>query len=102
MKPPRTFTAAIDINATPDEVWRALTDAGELVRWFPLQARVTPGAGGKMFWGWDNHWAWESDIDVWEPGKRLRLLENGLLGRVAVVLPMQLMDVRRPAVGRKE
>ena len=33
MKPPRTFTAAIDINATPDEVWRALTDAGELVRW---------------------------------------------------------------------
>lgn len=76
MKPPRTFTAAIDINATPDEVWRALTDAGELVRWFPLQARVTPGAGGKTFWGWDSHWAWESDIDVWEPGKRLRLLEN--------------------------
>jgi hypothetical protein len=22
------------------------------------------------------HWAWESQIDAWEPGKRLRLIEN--------------------------
>ena len=75
-KRPRSFSTAIDINATPDEVWRALTDAVELVRWFPLQARVTPGARGKMFWGWDSHWAWESEIDAWEPGRRLRLVEN--------------------------
>jgi uncharacterized protein YndB with AHSA1/START domain len=67
---------SIDIDATPDEVWRALTDAGELVRWFPLQARVTPGQGGSIFWGWDEHWAWESKIDAWEPGKRLRLVED--------------------------
>jgi uncharacterized protein YndB with AHSA1/START domain len=72
----RTFTMEIDINATPDEVWRALTDAGELVRWFPLQARVTPGQGGTMFWGWDERWAWESRIDGWEPGKRLTLVEE--------------------------
>ena len=75
-KRPRRFSTAIDINATPEEVWRALTDAAELVRWFPLQARVTAGARGKMFWGWDSHWAWESEIDAWEPGKRLRLVEN--------------------------
>ena len=24
----------------------------------------------------DQHWAWESQIDEWEPGKRLRLVEN--------------------------
>jgi uncharacterized protein YndB with AHSA1/START domain len=72
----RSFSTAIDINATPDEVWRALTDAAELVRWFPLQARVAPGAGGTMFWGWDDSWAWESRIDAWEPGKRLRLVEH--------------------------
>ena len=72
----RRFSMAIDINATPDDVWRALTDAGELVRWFPLQARVTPGKGGSVFWGWDGHWAWESTIDAWEPGARLRLIEN--------------------------
>jgi uncharacterized protein YndB with AHSA1/START domain len=72
----RTFTMEIDINATPEDVWRALTDGRELVRWFPLQARVTPGEGGTMFWGWDERWAWESRIEGWEPGKRLTLVEN--------------------------
>jgi uncharacterized protein YndB with AHSA1/START domain len=72
----RTFSMTLDINATPDDVWRALTDAGELVRWFPLQASVTPGSGGTMFWGWDGRFAWESTIDAWEPGSRLRLVEN--------------------------
>ncbi len=72
----RSFSMSIDIDATPEEVWRALTDAGELMRWFPLQARVTPGKGGSVFWGWDEHWAWESQIDAWEPGARLRLVEN--------------------------
>jgi uncharacterized protein YndB with AHSA1/START domain len=72
----RIFSMTLDINATPEDVWRALTEAGELVRWFPLQARVTPGVGGTMFWGWDGQWAWESKIDGWEPGKRLRLVED--------------------------
>jgi uncharacterized protein YndB with AHSA1/START domain len=72
----RTFSMSLEINATPEDVWRALTDAGELTRWFPLQARVTPGTGGTVFWGWDDRWAWESAIAEWEPGKRLRLLEN--------------------------
>jgi uncharacterized protein YndB with AHSA1/START domain len=72
----RTFSMTIDIAATPGEVWRALTDASELVRWFPLQARVTPGPGGKVFWGWDDRWAWESSIETWEPPHRLRLIEH--------------------------
>ena len=72
----RSFSMSIDIDATPEDVWRALTDAGELMRWFPLQARVTPGTGGSVFWGWDEHWAWESQIDAWEPERRLTLVEN--------------------------
>ena len=72
----RSFSMSIDIDATPEVVWRALTDAGELMRWFPLQARVTPGKGGTVFWGWDEHWAWESQIDAWEPEHCLRLVEN--------------------------
>jgi uncharacterized protein YndB with AHSA1/START domain len=75
-KATRRFEMTLDINATPEDVWRALTDAGELMRWFPLQARVEPGKGGSIFWGWDEHWAWESQIDTWEPPRRLRLIEN--------------------------
>lgn len=72
----RRFTMTIDLDATPEEVWSALTNADELVRWFPVQARVTPGPGGTMFWGWDDQFSWESTIEVWEPAKRLVLTED--------------------------
>jgi uncharacterized protein YndB with AHSA1/START domain len=67
---------AIDIDASPEQVWRALTDAGELVRWFPLDARVKPGAGGSMFWSWGENWAGEMRIEGWEPPRRLLLTEQ--------------------------
>ena len=72
----RAFDMALDIAATPDEVWRALTEAGELVRWFPMEARVTPGVGGTMLWNWGEGGSWESRIEVWEPGRRLRLVQD--------------------------
>ena len=72
----RQFEMSIDLDATPEQVWNALTKTDELVRWFPVQAHVSPGAGGTMFWGWDDHFAWESKIDVWEPNSRLVLTEE--------------------------
>jgi uncharacterized protein YndB with AHSA1/START domain len=73
----RAFEMALDIEAAPDDVWTALTEAGELVRWFPLSASVTPGAGGAMRWAWDEAWPWTFRVDAWEPGRRLRLLHEG-------------------------
>jgi len=72
----RAFEMALEIAATPDEVWRALTQAEELVRWFPMDARVTPGVGGTMLWNWGEGQDWESRIDIWEPGRRLRLVQD--------------------------
>jgi uncharacterized protein YndB with AHSA1/START domain len=72
----RLFEMTMDIDATPDDVWRALTEAEELVRWFPLQARVTPGEGGTMLWAWKDAWRWETRIAEWIPGKRLRLVDE--------------------------
>ncbi len=37
-------------------VWHALTDAEELMRWFPPLARVEPGVGGSMFMS--RNWPW--------------------------------------------
>jgi uncharacterized protein YndB with AHSA1/START domain len=34
------------IDATPERVFRALTEAGELVRWFPSSAESDPQTGG--------------------------------------------------------
>ena len=72
----RTFAMAIDVAAPVDKVWHALTDAQELTRWFPLEARVVPGEGGSMYWGWGEGWAGESKIAAWEPNRRLKLVET--------------------------
>lgn len=72
----RKFEMEIDLEATPDEVWRALTEAGELVRWFPFNASVKPGLGGTMQWSWGETWDWQTKIEAWEPGRRLLLVQE--------------------------
>ena len=69
----RAIEATIELEASPDTVWRALTDARELERWFPLEARVEPGEGGSVFMSWKNEYEGESRITVWEPGRHLQI-----------------------------
>ena len=75
-KNPRAFEMTIDIDAPPGAVWDALTKAEELVRWFPLDARVEPGAGGSMTWSWGDMWSGTMRIDAWEPERLLRLIDE--------------------------
>jgi hypothetical protein len=44
----RSVEYRIEIAAPSDVVWKAITDAKELERWFPLTASVTPGVGGAL------------------------------------------------------
>jgi uncharacterized protein YndB with AHSA1/START domain len=69
----RVAERELTLDAPVDAVWLALTDAEELVRWFPLDARVTPGPGGAIWLSWEDHYSAESRIDLWEPGRRLRV-----------------------------
>lgn len=68
----RTVRDEIEIAAPVEAVWRALTDADELTNWFPLEARVTPGAGGEIWLRWDDLATWPQKIQLWEPNKHLR------------------------------
>jgi uncharacterized protein YndB with AHSA1/START domain len=72
---PRSQEHEIIIDAPIEAVWKALTDAEELTRWFCDKARVIPGQGGRMWsaWGEADLESGEKTIEVWEPGKRLRL-----------------------------
>jgi uncharacterized protein YndB with AHSA1/START domain len=74
--PSRAFEMTLDLPASPEDVWRALTTEQELVRWFPVDARVTPGPGGSMIWSWGEGWDWATRIDAWEPGRLLRLVQD--------------------------
>lgn len=68
----RSVERTIEIQAPVDAVWKALTDAAELTRWFPLEASVTPGVGGTIRLRWDDVYDSEGRIELWEPGRRLR------------------------------
>src|SRR5262245_24841182 len=63
----------IEIDAPIEAVWKALTDAEELTRWFVEEARVTPGIGGRVWGSWGPGQDGEKQIDDWQPGKRLLL-----------------------------
>lgn len=76
----RRIDTTVEIRATPEAVWRAFTDAVELTRWFPLDAQVTPGTGGRIKWSWGPPIESEATIQAWEPGQRLLLLEQTALG----------------------
>ncbi|HEY6329688.1 MAG TPA: SRPBCC domain-containing protein [Blastocatellia bacterium] len=66
----------IEIKAPIEAVWKALTDAQELTCWFVDDAKVAPGEGGTMWLAWgegESKMEGKARIDVWEPGKRLKL-----------------------------
>jgi len=68
----RKFETEIAIKAPVETVWQALTDAEELTRWFPQQAGVTPGVGGKILWSWPGITDWHLNIEQWQPNEHLR------------------------------
>ncbi|MGH2381332.1 MAG: SRPBCC domain-containing protein [Candidatus Limnocylindria bacterium] len=42
----------LELEASPDRVWRAISDPAELARWFPQRAEwdLRPGGEGVFFW----------------------------------------------------
>ena len=69
MAEPRTFETEIEIDAPVESVWKALTEADELTRWFPLEAKVNPGVGGSVEMSWTKYSVWDSRIEIWEPNR---------------------------------
>jgi uncharacterized protein YndB with AHSA1/START domain len=67
--------AEIAIDATPEQVWRAISEGDRLKQWFPLDARVTPPPDGKVWLSWGEGAEWESPIEIWEPSKHLRTVD---------------------------
>ncbi len=69
----RSVEQEIEIDAPLSAVWKALTEASELVRWLPMETRVKPGSGGSIWLRWEDEYEAESRIEIWEPESHLRL-----------------------------
>ena len=63
----------IEIAASPDAVWDALTKPEEIIRWFTPEARVEPGVGGKLWLKWGDGGEGAHEILEWAPGTKLTL-----------------------------
>lgn len=69
----RIIHASREIDAPVEAVWKALTDPGELERWFPLKAGVN---NGKVELSWGGGVNWQMEIEEEQQNKYLRLGYN--------------------------
>jgi len=65
----RSHETIIDVKATPEEVFRAITDPEQIVKWFCTESRVDPRVGGEYHFSWGPGMDGQSTISAWEPGK---------------------------------
>ena len=85
----RVIDLTNDIDATLEEVWRALTTGEGIARWFAPYAAVTPGEGGSVSVGWDPKEMWSEPITVWEPMRHMQTAsempsKDGRMVRLAI------------------
>jgi uncharacterized protein YndB with AHSA1/START domain len=66
----------VRIDASPEEVWKAISEGAGLTRWFAPDARVNPGEGGSVWLSWGPGMEGEAPIAIWEPGRRLQTREG--------------------------
>jgi uncharacterized protein YndB with AHSA1/START domain len=73
----RKYEMEIEIAATPEEVWQALSTAEGFKSWFAPIAEVTPGVGGAICASWEPAMGMgKENIEIWEPGKHLRITHD--------------------------
>jgi uncharacterized protein YndB with AHSA1/START domain len=65
----RSHETVVDMKAAPEEVFRAVTDPEQIVKWFCSESRVEPRVGGEYFFSWGGGMDGSSTISAWEPGK---------------------------------
>ena len=70
----RQHDMEIEIDATPEQVWEAVSTAAGIASWFAPIARVEPGKGGSVTFGWSPDMEATSRIEVWEPNKHIRIV----------------------------
>jgi uncharacterized protein YndB with AHSA1/START domain len=67
-------TAAIErtleLDASVEEVWRALTDPTEVAGWFGDTAEFSPTVGHEGWFGWEAHGRFAMRVEAFDPPKR--------------------------------
>ena len=67
----KSIEVEIEVDATPEAAWRAISQGDEVARWFPLNAEIEPRIGGKYYIDWGPDMAGTGKITEWEEGHRI-------------------------------
>ena len=72
----RAHETRVAVDAPIEEVWKAITEAEAIARWFAPKMTVEPGVGGFVLADFGPGMEWKTVIEVWEPNRHLRLVET--------------------------
>ena len=71
----RDIELSVELDASPEDVFRAVTDGTEIAKWLAPEARVTPpteGKRGTIFVSWGEGMGVEKPIEIWDAPRRMR------------------------------
>jgi len=72
IRPIRALAIEARLDATPAQVWHALTDATTLADWFAPYIKADQQEGGTVEISWDPAAMWPTTIEIWDPERHLR------------------------------
>ncbi|WP_051670704.1 SRPBCC family protein [Bryobacter aggregatus] len=78
----RTLMQEIDIDASPKQVWSAITEGEKIEGWFTPHAKVVPGKGGSVVLGYGPGMEAQSVIHLWKPEEKFGVTESGAAPKV--------------------
>ncbi len=67
----RVVEHAVELGADRERVWRALTEPGDIARWFPDRADLEVAPGAEGWFVWHEYGRKAVRFDAVEPGRRL-------------------------------
>jgi uncharacterized protein YndB with AHSA1/START domain len=70
----RGYAQFVNISGSPERAFNAFTDKDTIVRWYGVEATVEPRRGGMFRVRLSDGRVRDATIDVWDPGRRLRLI----------------------------
>ena len=80
-KPAKTLDLHVDIDATPEQVWKAITEAAGIQNWFAPEITASgTGKGSTLTVSWGGDMAYTTPISVWEPNRHVQWLNDDMFG----------------------
>jgi uncharacterized protein YndB with AHSA1/START domain len=99
----RSVERRVELPASLENVWQALTRGPQLSAWFGARVELEPRPGGRASFHWPGGTVREASVEVFDPGRQLLLrwlpFEREASGAVRTAVPGHIRFVLEPEDG---